>query len=111
VRNLARLQVLAHVEHKNQHVDYNYCSILSISEHISSNTLTFKWLIGQSQGSSRAGTHRNAVPVSFTHKEFPFVPCFSLQIICQILFAWHCMSCIMPVHDYLYCVSIDVKCR
>jgi hypothetical protein len=39
-----------------------------------------------------------SVPVPFenrgslTHKEFPFVLCFSLQIIWQILFAWHCMS-------------------
>jgi hypothetical protein len=46
MRNVARLQLLAHVEDKN-HLDYNYCSLLSISEHISSNTLTIKWLIGQ----------------------------------------------------------------
>jgi hypothetical protein len=47
VRNLARLQVLLHVERKNQHLEYNYCSLLPISEDISSNTLTFNWLIGQ----------------------------------------------------------------
>jgi hypothetical protein len=42
VRNLARLQVLAHVEHKNQHPEYNYYSLLPISEHISSNTLNIQ---------------------------------------------------------------------
>jgi hypothetical protein len=47
VRNLTRLQVLTHVEHSNQHLEYNYCSLLPISEHISSDTLTFNWLVGQ----------------------------------------------------------------
>jgi hypothetical protein len=89
--------------------------------------MSFLWfeLIGfVYQGSliCRAGTHRNAVPVPFettgtpfrsravTHKEFPFVLCFSLQIIWQILFAWHCMSCIVPVGDYLYFVDETWKC-
>jgi hypothetical protein len=57
VRNLARLQVLVHVEHEHQHLEYNYCSLLSISEHISSNTLAFNWLIGQNTVSRQAAIY------------------------------------------------------
>jgi hypothetical protein len=34
VRNLARLQVLVHVEDENQRLEYNYYSLLPIPEHI-----------------------------------------------------------------------------
>jgi hypothetical protein len=47
MRNLARLQVLVHVEHKNQRLEYNYCTLLPIPERNSSNTLTFNGLIDQ----------------------------------------------------------------